>query len=511
LFLQGAAGEVQRLVGQFPPAWLAASARLLRLSGLAHCLRWQWGEMAQRMAAAERAAAAANDADELHLALAYLSLACYPLGRNDESEACLERLRGLPVGPHARVVVLLGECTQHFRRGEHDQVPALYAELVAGLERHGSLFTWWECAPAASWSTLRGIRPVLQRYFAGALARLGERALPMRVEVQVHQALASLWGGEIERAMAQVAAAESDMKWLACSADTEVTARIVHMLLDAAHGRAERLAQTLAGLIVREDTNPDLQRRRLWQHQVGVYGVRFSEALGSGAEALLHWAAYLNEQPLSPGSNADSPRANAVRARYAAAQGRWDEAAALFGSVLPHVGRMDTMGQAIELQLRAGHAMLQCGRAQAAAQAVVPALERLREEGERGHALMCGSAVLRQLADAAWGALLPPSLRAELGELAGWAERLRAASPSSAGAVDAGGDAAEAPRNAADTLLSAREREVLQLMAAGDSNKLIARALDISPHTVKRHVANILDKLDLPSRAAAGAWLQRHA
>ncbi len=61
------------------------------------------------------------------------------------------------------------------------------------------------------------------------------------------------------------------------------------------------------------------------------------------------------------------------------------------------------------------------------------------------------------------------------------------------------------------SLLSLREREVLERIAAGDSNKLIARALDISPHTVKRHVANILDKLGLESRGQASAWLREHA
>jgi DNA-binding NarL/FixJ family response regulator len=51
--------------------------------------------------------------------------------------------------------------------------------------------------------------------------------------------------------------------------------------------------------------------------------------------------------------------------------------------------------------------------------------------------------------------------------------------------------------------LSEREREVLRHIAAGQSNKAIARALDLSPHTVKRHVANILCKLDVPNRLAA--------
>jgi DNA-binding CsgD family transcriptional regulator len=61
----------------------------------------------------------------------------------------------------------------------------------------------------------------------------------------------------------------------------------------------------------------------------------------------------------------------------------------------------------------------------------------------------------------------------------------------------------------AAALLSQREREVLQRIAAGDSNKMIARGLSLSPHTVKRHVANILDKLGARTRSQAAAWLQR--
>lgn len=55
--------------------------------------------------------------------------------------------------------------------------------------------------------------------------------------------------------------------------------------------------------------------------------------------------------------------------------------------------------------------------------------------------------------------------------------------------------------------LSRREHQVLKLIAAGDSNKMIARRLDISLHTVKRHVANILAKLEVSSRMQAAAWL----
>ena len=58
--------------------------------------------------------------------------------------------------------------------------------------------------------------------------------------------------------------------------------------------------------------------------------------------------------------------------------------------------------------------------------------------------------------------------------------------------------------------LTPRELEVLRLLAAGRSNREIAGALVISEHTVARHVQNIFRKLDVSSRAAAGAFAFQH-
>ena len=57
----------------------------------------------------------------------------------------------------------------------------------------------------------------------------------------------------------------------------------------------------------------------------------------------------------------------------------------------------------------------------------------------------------------------------------------------------------------AETVLTPREIEVLAAMADGASNKMIARRLGISFHTVKFHVASILAKLDADSRTEAVA------
>ena len=59
-------------------------------------------------------------------------------------------------------------------------------------------------------------------------------------------------------------------------------------------------------------------------------------------------------------------------------------------------------------------------------------------------------------------------------------------------------------------LLSSREREILTLIARGDSNKLIARALDIAETTVKIHVQHILRKLNLTSRVQAAVLAVNH-
>jgi len=64
-------------------------------------------------------------------------------------------------------------------------------------------------------------------------------------------------------------------------------------------------------------------------------------------------------------------------------------------------------------------------------------------------------------------------------------------------------DAAPAPVSVTPPALTARELDVLRLIAEGDANKEIAWKLGISEHTAKFHVASILGKLDAGSRTEA--------
>jgi ATP/maltotriose-dependent transcriptional regulator MalT len=76
-------------------------------------------------------------------------------------------------------------------------------------------------------------------------------------------------------------------------------------------------------------------------------------------------------------------------------------------------------------------------------------------------------------------------------------EMLGSTGPTSDAAQDTGG-------------LSRRQTDVLRLLAHGLSNREIGERLFVSEFTVKRHVADILAKLDVPTRAAAAAWAVEH-
>jgi non-specific serine/threonine protein kinase len=67
-----------------------------------------------------------------------------------------------------------------------------------------------------------------------------------------------------------------------------------------------------------------------------------------------------------------------------------------------------------------------------------------------------------------------------------------------------------ASARASDHGLTSREREVLRHVAAGRSNREIARLLHLSERTVENHVLHVLTKLDVPSRTAAAGYAIRH-
>jgi LuxR family transcriptional regulator of csgAB operon len=69
---------------------------------------------------------------------------------------------------------------------------------------------------------------------------------------------------------------------------------------------------------------------------------------------------------------------------------------------------------------------------------------------------------------------------------------------------------AEGIHTKTDMILTSRETEILVMVASGVSNGQIANVLGISPHTVKTHIYNIYNKINVPNRLQAALWAAKN-
>jgi predicted ATPase/DNA-binding CsgD family transcriptional regulator len=200
-----------------------------------------------------------------------------------------------------------------------------------------------------------------------------------------------------------------------------------------------------------------------------------------------------------------SAKALKTQGRLAADAGEFDRAEALFGESLEHsraLGYWIDIAACLEALAETA-----CARRHAARAArLLGAAARIREQSD-ADLLPAARAGVEQATTAA---------RAMLGEdtyAAHWAAG-RALPVERVVAHDLG-DRDDSPLTLEVTgalvALSAREREVLSLIAAGRSNKEIASDLYLSVRTVERHILNLYRKIDVRNRAEATAWAIRHA
>ena len=147
--------------------------------------------------------------------------------------------------------------------------------------------------------------------------------------------------------------------------------------------------------------------------------------------------------------------------------------------------------------------------AQSAATLRVRAAEPLADRDEAVEMTIRAAEAARRLAFHQWGRWLTSvESQAEARTRLARAQEVYASRRSRGGVLRTDGDASRTL--ASDKTLTAREHEVLRLIAEGLSDREIAGRLVISPHTAHRHASNIRTKLGQPSRAAAVAYAVRH-
>lgn len=511
----GAVAQVQRLIETFP-AGRRDSPPLDHLRGLCAWAHW---DIAAMSAALERAAAGfeqRGDALAAQRSRVLEVIALTASGAVPAAVALLARVREGPMDAEIETTVAQATGWHALAALRLNSIAAPLARMVERLEASRSTMLWFQCVPPTAMIGLPGTREPMQRWVDGAFARTSvDTPTPLRVLACTLQAGLQIWAGRLDAAAALLQQAEADCRWLNRPPNLIGHLHTYAALLHALRGEREAaLAHAdarLAGLL---DDSRTSGRRTAWHNHFVFFKLRIAAILDDAATQR-EMARLLadNIEPTEPPTL--TKERITLPARLAALDGRWSEAADGFAAALAAAEEaIDFYGQAHELRMRLAHALLQLRRPDDAAAALAPVLARALASGEPGSAPFAGPAALAALAAAEWGGRLDPG---QIALLRRWAPRQAtpvAAHPAGSAAVaqpvPAAGVIAAAGLAAADPL-SQRELEVLERLAAGDSNKLIARAFDLSPHTVKRHVANILDKLALESRGQAAAWFRTHA
>lgn len=527
----GAVQTVLRLLEAFPEPFTRGSAEWQRVAGYATLTVWRLQEAERHFATAGDLYAARADAAAAQTMQARRAAVLVALGRIGEAARLLDALDADEAGPPAETEAQLLTATARgwllLERGEHDAVAPAFARLVDRLQGCTTVPDWSNL-PAPRQIACRGMSALTLRWAQGALAVVGEQPVPLRIFALLVLGWRALWLGRPAEAHRRLDEAMGDASW----AGHEVIARSHALALQAA----------LAALRGARDEAVQLVRRRVAEQPAGYagwgvwhvlfYAARIAAAAHDRA-ALAEWLDALEAlhdklpdatpQRLRPLAGLHGMRA-ALDGDVAGAQRHWQTA-------LADESAADLLGQAAEIRVRLAGLQLQAARTRAAgagptadasdtteatdaadatdaAAATLAPLLAQADDGPRG-AVFAGD-VLQALARVDWGARLGPAAVATLRDWAGALAPVAAArtlpndaAPSGAGAAAALGPLGER--------LSERELEVVALIARGQSNKLIARALALSPHTVKRHVANALAKLGLASRGQAAAWYHTQA
>jgi LuxR family maltose regulon positive regulatory protein len=519
---------VERWLARFPEALHDTQPDLLLVRTLIGWMHWRWRDMiAASHAAADRFEQLARPLDAM-AARAYGVLALRGGGEREASDALAVRL-------NRQVEALLADRAAEMRAGKRwdGHEPGIMAALLGResvvwaafddarlddlaeptersidlLDHAAGVAPFFQMLPLPAYVGLRGMRAPLLRYVRKARERLGGDDTHLGNLVQALDGSLKVWAGDVAAGRALLREAAAEVRWHDFPLRSTDHVYPFLCVADVLMGDAAALtedAATLEQTLLRAAELPDIGHRVA--SELFFVG-RWLYAGGQAEAALRLWHRVADwEDPRT--RPLWRVQMSTLPAFAALAEGRLVDAERGFTAAIERHGQqLDLQGQLTELRLRTAGLRLQLGRPPLDAMAVLdPVFDRHAHDADIAAVWLVGPALLQALASARWNGNLPDE---HVGTLARWAQdasTLRGdRMPATATATTRSPQGLDG-----DSELSEREQEVLARIAAGDSNKLIARDLDLSPHTVKRHVANILDKLDLRSRGQAAAWYHEH-
>ncbi|GAA4339689.1 hypothetical protein GCM10023165_19220 [Variovorax defluvii] len=486
--------QLIRIIEQFPAAIQEGSPFLAYARGLCAWPHYRYGAVRTAMTESAKGFDAMGRHHDAQRARAMQALAMFFSGDVDNARRLSQAVRAQAMDLETET---LSELLDFWYEGHHGPIdgPGLHlARMVDLLLQGGSAELWSRCMPRVNAFLGRpGVVAQIRRLLPHARTAAGDGHWSLQTHANLMEAWLLLWQGSIPEVGAAFQRLEEDSRWQGQSTGSRLRLLTLKSYWQLLCDDREGVRATCKAIAAQAEL-----LGRVSDLSIASLGIvaRTSVVIEDWSTVHLHLpvlqAEFGHQYPYM------QSLVRSVEASLALHAGRVDEALQILRELATRSAQIDMMFLDTFVRTRWALAELAAGSAANAWHALQPLIERVSASGGIGQILGAGVPCLTELSLAPWGDAAPVE---GLALLRRWAERARQFKV----------DALVEPRALAanDAGLSDRELEVLALLADGQSNKLIARALDLSPHTVKRHVARILDRLDLASRMQAADWYRK--
>jgi len=490
---QGLFATLDGWIRALPTATVDAHPRLALFAGQGALQRGNTQSAQMLLEHAAQAFQTTGEAEELGEALAALVSVAFLRGDQEASDALIRQASAYPLSPRPRVQVLLGRAmlslhTCHWEQARTDLESAM-ALTMQSSEVEAWLIVAIHLKPY--FVVLPGMLEQIEHFCQQAHARFGDWASPLQLAIAEVMTFVHLWRGRLDEAM-QSAENTLALKerlggfpYLGTLAFTSVVA------IAAARGDYDTAARFCGPMLEQVERMPVSRPVRTTALHLVGWTWWLQACTEPGRSSRLDRVRDIYAQMCAIEDPLEMPESPVLRLitralieieerRYPAAE-RTLRAAAELEKAIPSAAIYASA------RLTLAHLYLQRQRPDDALAELAPVLTRCEREQIPGLILLRGAMVI-------------PLLRLAIAREvhAHFAARLL---------VALGVSVEPRPVRVPETgeTLTAREVEILRLIAAGASNRALAETLVISKDTVKTHVAHILRKLDVSSRTQAAA------
>jgi LuxR family transcriptional regulator, maltose regulon positive regulatory protein len=500
LIRSGMDEPLRRWIEAIPAQIRARRPRLTLVLGGSFSQRWNWTQAAIHLGEAARGFAAMGDALGEGEASTYLAATLRNLGRYEEAQAAVEVALASPVWG---IVASQARWTASMlarQRGERALADAYYEEAVEGFAGHDPI----QVATLVSQFAHGGFTleiggvPRMERFAQIGLARSREAAGPLYPLGTALMSFVNLWRGRWEAAMDGARRALEDSRRQGHIRWVDVSARLMIPVLLALSGQDEdadlEFDKLLSGL--EQEYGPGVFAMHRMSGTLHILArIRFLQGRQNDVRAL---AERMRRAWAAAGHSGDAPAVQFMDSMIRLL----DQSFAVAEPVLKAwVATQDASGLITDTGSARGllaHLYWFNGRKEEALATFLPLLELCEREDVPGVLLFEGRQVAAPLLHLAIERDLHADFAARVLDLLGEDGPLEADDHD-------GRPEQRIPIPGSMEFLTAREGEILSLLAAGMTNKAIAAQLFLSPFTVKRHVANLFAKLGASTRTEAAA------